>query len=247
MSGQQSMTSISSPSTNPRTGKQWKRYCWTHGCCNHWGRNCNNKNTGHKDDTTFCNRIGGNDTNCLPTRNWQWRGAGSLSTFLSKWLNLLTISITRNTIYPVASNTSQPSHALLLNTTNPFTAKLDSGAFQHYLKLIHAQFLQHQTPVQNNMRINLPEGNTIAATHQGIFPINKHLPGAAQLVFIPPHLINESLLSEGQFCDYDCDVLFRKWACYIAWNNQIILQGLRNRFDGLWDITLPTTKTTLTT
>ncbi len=97
------------------------------------------------------------------------------------------------------------------------------------------------------MRINLPDGNSIAATHKGTIHIHQHLPGAAQLAYILPHLTNESLLSVGQFCDYDCDVLFRKRACYITWNNQIILQGLRNRFDGLWDITLPAIKGTLST
>ena len=69
MSGQLSAPPVPSSSTNPRTGKQWKRYCWTHGCCNHWGRDCNNKTTGHKDDATFRNRMGGSDANCLPTRN----------------------------------------------------------------------------------------------------------------------------------------------------------------------------------
>ena len=121
------------------------------------------------------------------------------------------------------------------------------GASQHYLKPIHTQFLQNQTPVNNNLRINLPDGNTITATHKGMIPINKHLPIEAQLAYILPHLTNESLLSVGQFCDYDCNVLFRKRACYIAWNNQIILQGLWNCFDGLWDITLPTTKAILAT
>ena len=112
---------------------------------------------------------------------------------------------------------------------------------------MHARLNHNQTPVHNNMRINLPDGSSIAATHKGTIPIHQHLPSAAQLAYILPHLTNEWLLTVGQFCDYDCDVLFRKRACYIAWNNQIILQGLRNRFDGLWDITLPTIKATLST
>ena len=28
---------------NPRTGKKFKQYCWTHGCCTHWGRDCPDK------------------------------------------------------------------------------------------------------------------------------------------------------------------------------------------------------------
>ena len=54
------------PTTNPNTGKAYKRYCWTHGCTSHWGRHCKNKKTGHKDEATFKDRMGGSDKNCLP-------------------------------------------------------------------------------------------------------------------------------------------------------------------------------------
>ena len=50
---------------NPKTGKPWRRYCWTHGCCTHWGRLCPQKKAGHKDDATFRNRMGGSNENCL--------------------------------------------------------------------------------------------------------------------------------------------------------------------------------------
>ena len=54
------------PSVNPRTGRPYKRYCWTHGCCNHWSRHCNNKKPGHKNEATFKNRMNGSNENCLP-------------------------------------------------------------------------------------------------------------------------------------------------------------------------------------
>ena len=50
---------------NPRTGKPYKQYCWSCGCCTHWGRNCPNKKKGHKDEATFKNRIGGSNENCI--------------------------------------------------------------------------------------------------------------------------------------------------------------------------------------
>ena len=28
---------------NPKTGQEWKRYCWSCGCCSHWGKNCPTK------------------------------------------------------------------------------------------------------------------------------------------------------------------------------------------------------------
>ena len=39
------------------------RYCWTHGACDHWGRNCRNKAQGHRDEANFNNTMGGNMNN----------------------------------------------------------------------------------------------------------------------------------------------------------------------------------------
>ena len=50
---------------NPKTGKPWKKYCWSCGCCTHWSKTCPNKKRGHKDEATFRNRIGGSSENCL--------------------------------------------------------------------------------------------------------------------------------------------------------------------------------------
>ena len=44
---------------NPRTGQPWRRYCWTHGCCDHWSRACPQRKPGHKPGATFKNRMGG--------------------------------------------------------------------------------------------------------------------------------------------------------------------------------------------
>ena len=56
------------PTVNPRTGRPYKRYCWTHGCCTHWGRECRNKKQGHQDAATFTNRMGGSNKGCLPAQ-----------------------------------------------------------------------------------------------------------------------------------------------------------------------------------
>ena len=53
---------------NPKTGKPWKRYCWSCGCCPHASKNCPNKKTGHQDSATFKNRMGGSNTNCYPNK-----------------------------------------------------------------------------------------------------------------------------------------------------------------------------------
>ena len=44
---------------NPKSGKSWKRYCWSCGCCKHWGRNCPSRKAGHRIDATFKDRKGG--------------------------------------------------------------------------------------------------------------------------------------------------------------------------------------------
>ena len=53
---------------NSKTGKSYKRYCWSCACCDHWGRHCTCKKSGHKDDATFQNRMGGSNKFCLPVR-----------------------------------------------------------------------------------------------------------------------------------------------------------------------------------
>ena len=54
---------------NPKTGKSFKRYCWTCGCCGHWGKNHPGiKAPEHKDEATFKNRMGGSNKNCLGTK-----------------------------------------------------------------------------------------------------------------------------------------------------------------------------------
>ena len=53
---------------NPRTGKPFRRYCHSCGCCDHWGKHCKHKKPGHQDNATFKNRMRGSDLNCLPNR-----------------------------------------------------------------------------------------------------------------------------------------------------------------------------------
>ena len=50
---------------NPKTGRPYKRYCWSCGCCTHWGRFCPNKKKGHQDDASFKDRKGGSSEGCL--------------------------------------------------------------------------------------------------------------------------------------------------------------------------------------
>ena len=40
------------------------KYCWTHGACGHFGKNCRGKAPGHKDEATFENKMGGSKALC---------------------------------------------------------------------------------------------------------------------------------------------------------------------------------------
>ena len=59
----QDVSNRTSRSTHGRTPK---RYCWTHGCCPHWGKDCTEKKEGHKNDANFRSRKGGSDKNRRP-------------------------------------------------------------------------------------------------------------------------------------------------------------------------------------
>ena len=53
---------------------------------------------------------------------------------------------------------------------------------------------------------------------------------------ILPDLKSVSLISIGQSCNDNCNVLLSKKNTYAIKQNEIILEGTRNHFDGLWDI-----------
>ena len=86
--------------------------------------------------------------------------------------------------------------------------------------------------------VQLPDEATISSSHEADLPIYA-LSNAAKKVRIFPDLSSSSLLSIGQLCDDNCIALFHKDILQIIKNNKVILEGLRNRTDGLWDVPLP--------
>ena len=65
MHGGQTSKVKSGTKVNPKNGKAWKRYCWTCGCCDHWGKFCPNPTAGHKNDATFKDRMNGSTEGVL--------------------------------------------------------------------------------------------------------------------------------------------------------------------------------------
>ena len=51
-----------------------------------------------------------------------------------------------------------------------------------------------------------------------------------------PHFRSASIISLGQLCDDNCNLLLTKKELYTINNNKLMLKGDRNLIDGLWDI-----------
>ena len=135
--------------------------------------------------------------------------------------------------------TAQPS-------SSSFTLKVDTGASQHYIKKDDKKYLQNCTASSRKNSIFLPDGHTITSTYQGQLPLPSHLAAKTKVAKVLPSLHN-SLLSIGQLCDDNCIAVFHKRYFFLLKNLKVLLRGLRNFSDGLWDVTLPHHKPTPTT
>ena len=119
--------------------------------------------------------------------------------------------------------------------------KADSGASKHYIRPTDAMVLQHRTTVTNGPCVSLPDNTTMRGTHQGHLPFNSNVLSAhATRAHVFPHLSSASLLSLGQLCDDDCNIFLDKHSMRVFKNNNLILTGLRNHTDGLWDVSVST-------
>ena len=88
-------------------------------------------------------------------------------------------------------------------------------------------------------QVTLPNNCSIQATKQGHLPLDPSLFKKVTSALILPSLKSASLLSLGQLCDDDYEVLLDKKKLTAKNNNKKILHGYRNRSDGLWDIRIP--------
>ena len=126
-----------------------------------------------------------------------------------------------------------PAYTVAPNKQKCEIMKADSGASRTYLKGTHAQFLNNHQTLRHGPAATLPDGSQINATAQGNLPLHSSL-NIEALVY--PHLTNESLLSIGQLCNQGCIAIFEKEHLYIMKNGKLILKGMRNLKDGLWDV-----------
>ena len=83
--------------------------------------------------------------------------------------------------------------------------------------------------------IILPDKSTISASQIGLLP-NSKLSEIGRRVKILPQLRSASLISVGKLCDDGCTVHFDNNKMQVHKNDQIIMSGIRNHEDGLYDI-----------
>ena len=126
---------------------------------------------------------------------------------------------------------------------NQVTCKADTGATRTYFRPEDAHILDDVEPVLNGPRVNLPNSQIIQANLRGKVPQLKRLGNDASEAHVFEHLKNALLVSIGQLCDQDCIAVFDKQKLHIFRHGELVLDGVRNHVDGLWDIVFnPTLK-----
>ena len=116
-------------------------------------------------------------------------------------------------------------------------AILDSGATSHFLVLMAPK--EGITPASNPMRVSLPNGDTIQATHTCTLALPQ-LPEKVRHSHIIPGLAAYSLLSVVKLCDTGCDVTFTKIDCTVQLRGRVLMTGTKDTKTGLWMLPLTT-------
>ena len=122
---------------------------------------------------------------------------------------------------------------------NQTTVKLDSGATRHYFKHDHKNILTDLKHLQDGPVAQLPNNSFVRATYEGIIKLHPDLSTIAQKVLVFPELKNESLISISQLTNDGCEITFDKNKAIVHKNNKILFEGVKNKWDNLYDLTLP--------
>ena len=119
--------------------------------------------------------------------------------------------------------------------TKVVKAKGDSAASNHYWALRDTMVLESVTEDNNSTTVTLPDTSCITSIQKGTLPLD-NLSSTAKETKIFPNL-NHSLISLGQLCDDNCEVILTKEKLTAYKGKHKILEGTRSTSgDGLWDI-----------
>lgn len=96
----------------------------------------------------------------------------------------------------------------------------DSGATSHFVT-INAPIVNKKVAKQP-LAITTAGGAVLYSSHTGELDL-PYLPVAARRCHVVPSLRDFSLLSVGQFCDANCDVIFSKGKITVSFENTVIM------------------------
>ena len=97
-------------------------------------------------------------------------------------------------------------------------AKGDSGATKHYWRLKDKDVLNNLKLFQGP-NVTLPNNMSIRSTEKGNIPFSSKLSESAKDASILPGLESSSLVSLGQLCDDDCEILLNKKSLFVIKEN----------------------------
>ena len=138
-----------------------------------------------------------------------------------------------NKINKIHINKSIDSH--LSSNKNVVIAKGDSGALANYWRDKDKRILQHIHP-NTSISITLPNNNPINSTLSGTIPLSNKLLSKVKKATVLPNLHSSSLISLGQLCNDDCQVILDKKELNVYKDSQVLLKGYQNLKNSLWDI-----------
>ena len=144
----------------------------------------------------------------------------------------------------ISTSSVNPPNNTLAKNNSCIKATFDSGASGHYLRPTDLK-IAHDITSEPGPTVTMPNLQTVTATKKAQLPLSPSLPSNAQSAHVLPSLQSATLLSVGQLCDNDCDVVFRKEKVHVLPSSDdmkkliektpAILQGDRNYRNKLWD------------
>ena len=87
-----------------------------------------------------------------------------------------------------------------------------------------------------NPAVQVANGNIIKLSFRSTLQLKNKLSSRAQSAHVFDHITNGSLISMGKLCDDDCVDIFTKFDVKILKHNRVIITGLLDRTNGLWNI-----------
>ena len=102
-----------------------------------------------------------------------------------------------------------------INHTITCVAKGDTGATSHYWMKQNSSILKNKQKVKG-ISVQLPDKSTIQSSETGELPLPSSLSTKAKTAIVLPHLKSANLISLGQLCDDDCQILLNKNRCWLS-------------------------------